>query len=65
MRCSTYIKLLLCIPGTNKTNKQADTIMLGWPLNWNMSRDIWRNDLEAYEVNNSKKKLFTYAFFPV
>ena len=25
--------------------------MLGWPLNWNMSRDIMRNDLERYEVS--------------
>ncbi len=30
--------------------------MLGWPLNWNMSRDIMRNDLELYEVSWAQNK---------
>lgn len=33
---------------TSVTVKQADVILLGWPLNMNMSEQIRRNDLEIY-----------------
>ena len=28
---------------------QSDAILLTYPLNWNVSRDVMRNDLEYYE----------------
>lgn len=35
---------------TGQPVKQADTVMLGYPLGLPMSREIRRNDLEAYEA---------------
>ena len=53
--------------GNNRTNKQADTIMLGWPLNWNMSRDIQRNDLERYEIpeTDDRSPAMTWSWFTI
>ncbi|CAD5114394.1 DgyrCDS3529 [Dimorphilus gyrociliatus] len=45
---------------------QADTIMLGYPLNWNMSMDIYRNDLEYYETKTDQStSALTWSFFTV
>lgn len=45
---------------------QADTIMLGYPLNWNMSLDIYRNDLEYYETKiDQATPSLTWSFFTV
>ena len=50
----------------NDTIKQADTLMLGYPLNWNMSRDILKNDLEYYENKMSTRTpAMTYSFMAV
>lgn len=50
----------------NNTVKQADTIMLTYPLNWNMSRDIMRNDLEYYELlTTPHTPAMTWSFFTV
>ena len=41
--------------------------MLGWPLNWNMSRDIWRNDLERYEIpeTDDRSPAMTWSWFTI
>lgn len=44
----TYREILLS-GSPNKTIKQASAIMLGYPLNFNMSSEIQKNDLEFYE----------------
>ena len=45
---------------------QADTILLTYPLNWNMSRDIMRNDLQIYEqVTDDRTPAMTWSFFTV
>ena len=50
----------------NQNVKQADTILLGWPLNWNMSHEIWRNDLEFYEpLTSHRTPAMTHSFFTV
>ena len=50
----------------NNTIKQADTILLTYPLNWNMSRDIMRNDLEYYErLTSERTPAMTWSFFTV
>ena len=50
----------------NNTVKQADTIMLTYPLNWNMSREIMLNDLEYYELlTTPRTPAMTWSFFTV
>ena len=50
----------------NNTVKQADTIMLTYPLNWNMSREIMLNDLEYYELlTTTRTPAMTWSFFTV
>lgn len=50
----------------NNTIKQLDTLLLGYPLNWNMSRDILKNDLEYYEDRISDDTpAMTYGFMSV
>ena len=41
--------------------------MLGWPLNWNMSRDIQRNDLERYEIpeTDDRSPAMTWSWFTI
>ena len=40
--------------------------MLGYPLNWNMSRDIMKNDLEFFEDRiSSDTPAMTYGFMAV
>lgn len=51
---------------TNRTIKQADTLLLGYPLNWNMSRDILKNDLQYYEdLIDERTPAMTYSFMTV
>ena len=46
--------------------KQADAIMLSYPLNWNMSRDIMRNDLEYYEnLMSPRTPAMTKSFYAI
>ena len=46
--------------------KQADTIMLTYPLNWNVSGDIMKNDLEMYEtVTNDRSPAMTWSWFTI
>lgn len=40
----------MCFVPTGHPVKQADTVMLGYPLGLQMSPEIRRNDLEAYEL---------------
>ncbi len=43
--------------------KQSDVILLSWPLNWNMSTDIIRNDLDYYELYlDPRTPAMTYSF---
>ena len=71
-RISTRIFLPWCVDlfrlrsDKNNSVKQADTIMLTYPLNWNMSRDIMRNDLEYYEqLTTERTPAMTWSFFTV
>ena len=58
--------MLNVVEGKNITNKQADTILLTYPLNWNMSTDIMKNDLEFYEtVTHDNSPAMTWSFFTV
>ena len=58
--------LLGCRTESNRTVKQADTILLAYPLNWNMSRDILKNDLEYYEDRYAlNTPAMTYSFMTV
>ncbi|XP_013869091.1 protein-glucosylgalactosylhydroxylysine glucosidase [Austrofundulus limnaeus] len=46
--------------------KQADTVMLGYPLGLPMSAEVRRNDLEAYEsVTDPKGPAMTWGMFAV
>ena len=46
--------------------KQADVNLLGYPLNWNYSVDIQRNDLYYYEQKFSERTpAMTYSFLTV
>lgn len=46
--------------------KQADAILLTYPLNWNMSVDIMKNDLLFYEtITDTKTPALTWSFFTV
>jgi len=46
--------------------KQADTIMLNYPLNWNYSVDIMKNDLEFYELLMSDRTpAMTWSWFVI
>jgi len=51
---------------TDQPIKQADTIMLNYPLNWNYSVDIMKNDLEFYEVLMSDRTpAMTWSWFTI
>lgn len=44
--------------------KQADVVLLGFPLNWNMPEDVRRNDLELYEpITNPEGPAMTWGIF--
>uniref|UniRef100_A0A3Q3L082 Protein-glucosylgalactosylhydroxylysine glucosidase n=1 Tax=Mastacembelus armatus TaxID=205130 RepID=A0A3Q3L082_9TELE len=46
--------------------KQADTVMLGYPLGLPMSREVRRNDLEAYEpVTDPHGPAMTWGMFAI
>ena len=46
--------------------KQADTVMLTYPLNWNMSHDIMRNDLDYYALlMDPDPPALTWSWFTV
>jgi len=46
--------------------KQADTIMLNYPLNWNYSVDIMKNDLDFYELLISERTpAMTWSWFTI
>ena len=46
--------------------RQADTMLLTYPLNWNMSADIMKNDLLFYEqLTDTKTPGLTWSFFTV
>ena len=58
--------VVVCVAESNRTIKQADTILLAYPLNWNMSRDIMKNDLEYYEDRYAvNSPAMTYSFMTV
>ncbi|XP_059096648.1 protein-glucosylgalactosylhydroxylysine glucosidase-like [Tigriopus californicus] len=44
--------------------KQADVVLLGFPLNWDMPEDVRRNDLELYEpITNPDGPAMTWGIF--
>ena len=46
--------------------KQADVIMLGYPLNYNMSIDVQKNDLEFYEgLTTNQTPAMTWSFYSI
>ena len=46
--------------------KQADTVMLNYPLNWNYSIDIMKNDLEFYEqLITDRTPAMTWSWFTI
>jgi trehalose/maltose hydrolase-like predicted phosphorylase len=46
--------------------KQADTIMLNYPLNWNYSADIMKNDLQYYELLiTDRTPAMTWSWFTI
>ena len=48
------------------TIKQADTVLLGYPLNWNMSSDIQEKDLRAYElIHDPRGPAMTNSFMAI
>ncbi len=53
--------------GSNSSIKQADAILLTYPLAWNMSVDIMRNDLISYEtpVTTARTPAMTHSWFTV
>ena len=58
--------LLFSTEIANKTIKQADVLMLGYPLNWNVSRDVIKNDLEYHEeLIDPDTPAMTYGFMAV
>lgn len=51
---------------TNATVKQADVILLGYPLNFSMPRDVRKNDLTFYApLTNPKGPAMTWSMFTV
>ncbi|ELU02128.1 hypothetical protein CAPTEDRAFT_222476 [Capitella teleta] len=53
-------------PEKDNKVKQADTVMLTYPLNWNMSHDIMRNDLDFYELlMDDDTPAMTWSWFTV
>lgn len=57
---------LFILAATDSPIKQADTIMLTYPLNWNVSGDIMKNDLEMYEtVTNDQSPAMTWSWFAI
>lgn len=53
-------------PEKDRPIKQADTIMLNYPLNWNYSADIMRNDLEFYEtLTDTRTPAMTWSWFTI
>lgn len=57
---------LFILAATDSPIKQADTIMLTYPLNWNVSGDIMKNDLEMYEtVTNDRSPAMTWSWFTI
>lgn len=53
-------------PVKDRPIKQADTIMLTYPLNWNVSIDIQKNDLEMYEtLTNDGSPALTWSWFTI
>jgi len=61
-------KIQKYVIGTEKDGpiKQADTIMLNYPLNWNYSVDIMKNDLEFYELLTSERTpAMTWSWFTI
>jgi trehalose/maltose hydrolase-like predicted phosphorylase len=58
--------MLWSAAATGQPIKQADTIMLGYPLNWNVSYDIRKHDLEVYETLTSKyTPAMTWSWFTI
>ena len=50
----------------NTPIKQADAIMLNYPLNWNYSIDIMHNDLMFYEtLMSSRTPAMTWSWFTI
>lgn len=46
--------------------KQADAVMLIYPLNWNYSYDIMKNDLELYEsLTDTSTSALTWSWFTI
>jgi len=56
----------LWLAETDGPIKQADTIMLNYPLNWNYSVDIMKNDLEFYELlMTDRTPAMTWSWFTI
>jgi len=53
-------------PATDAPIKQADTVLLNYPLNWNYSVDIMKNDLEFYELLiTDRTPAMTWSWFTI
>lgn len=48
MKCSHDLRMYF-VSLTGQPVKQADTVMLGYPLGLPMSQEVRRNDLQIYE----------------
>ena len=57
----------VCVPTElDRPIKQADTILMTYPLHWNMSHDIMKNDLDFYEsIMDDNTPAMTWSFFAV
>jgi hypothetical protein len=46
--------------------KQADVVLLNYPLNWNMPADVQENDLVIYEnITNPDGPAMTWGMFTI
>jgi protein-glucosylgalactosylhydroxylysine glucosidase len=53
-------------PAKDTPIKQADAIMLNYPLNWNYSVDIMKNDLMFYEtLISDRTPAMTWSWFTI
>lgn len=53
-------------PEVDRPIKQADAVMLLYPLNWNYSYDIMKNDLELYEtLTDTSTPALTWSWFTI
>ena len=64
----SVINIIICHVGTLDPRgiKQADVVLLSFPLLWNMPDDVRRNDLELYEpITNPNGPAMTWSIFAI